>query len=65
MRQLFEIAMSIVLTTVIIFTPIYLLGAFYNVSFNIAKWSIESRGLVAIIGLASVIGSMIAVIKDE
>jgi hypothetical protein len=33
-----------------VFALFYLLGSFYSVSFNISRWTTETKGLVVVIG---------------
>jgi VIT1/CCC1 family predicted Fe2+/Mn2+ transporter len=53
----------------ITFTLVYLLGSFYNTTFNITKWSEESRFVISLFGgmfsLVSIISFYIFYTKNK
>ena len=64
MKQIIKMIILVSIT----FTLVYLLGSFYNTTFNITKWSEESRFVIKLFGgifsLSSVIGFYIFYTKN-
>lgn len=43
------------------FLVVYLLGAFYSATFNITKWAVSTRAIIAVLGaLCAILGGMLS-----